>query len=298
MRTRAIADLGEDDRMESLKLDIVSMPHVRRAGMGGINLLAGYLRSEPAVDAIFEPPLQYGGGADRNAVPGYDIPTHTYSKRIVEAPAVRTSALRSLGAQVNVAAIEAAMDAAAALAGADPVAFRLAHLSDPRAREVLERAARMAGWASPGHRGVGYARYKNAAAYCAVVVEISLDESVRVEQVWCAVDAGAAIDPDGVRNQIEGGVIQAISWTLKEAAPFAGGAVAMTGWADYPILGFAEVPQVTVEIIDRPEELPLGVGEAAAGPATAALCGAITRALGLRMEELPITRDKILAALA
>ena len=135
---------------------------------------------------------------------------------------MRTSSLRGLGATLNVFAIESFIDELAERAGQDPVAYRLSVLSDARARAVVEHVARIGGWqaglpSGTGRgRGIGFARYKNMAAYAAVVADVEVDESVRLMRVWCAADAGLVINPDGAINQLEGGIIQAASWALKE----------------------------------------------------------------------------------
>jgi nicotinate dehydrogenase subunit B len=169
---------------------------------------------------------------------------------------------------------------------------------------VLETAAAMAKWrraAAPGTgsaSGIGFARYKNTAAYVAVVAQVEVDAEVRVRKIWSAVDAGLVINPDGVINQIEGGIIQAISWTLKEQVEFDRARVVTSTWKDYPILGFDEVPEIEVALIESPEAAPLGVGEASCGPAGAAVANAVARALDFRIRDLPITRDRIIAASA
>jgi nicotinate dehydrogenase subunit B len=166
---------------------------------------------------------------------------------------------------------------------------------------VLRRTADMAGWPdSPGDGsalGLAFARYKLKAAYCAVVVQVEIDETVRVRQAWTGVDAGEVINPDGIANQIEGGVIQAASWTLKEAVRFQGDAVITRDWETYPIMRFNEIPEVAVDIIERSDQPPLGVGEASMGPTAAAIENAVRRALGVRVRDLPLTREAIIAAL-
>jgi CO/xanthine dehydrogenase Mo-binding subunit len=139
-------------------------------------------------------------------------------------------------------------------------------------------------------------QYKNRSAYCAVVARVVCDERVRLTHAWAAVDAGEAINPDGVMNQIEGGMVQSASWTLKERITFEGDAVTNRDWEAYPILRFSEVPEIKVSLIVRPEMPPLGVGEAATGPTAAAIGNAVHRALGIRVRTLPITREAILAA--
>ena len=148
-----------------------------------------------------------------------------------------------------------------------------------------------------GH-GIGFARYKNFGAYCAVVAEVEGAADIRVRRLVVAVDVGEVINPDGVANQIEGGAIQATSWTLKEAVRFDAERITSDTWETYPILRFSEVPAVEVEIIARPEERALGAGEAAHGPTAAAIGNAVFEALGVRVRDLPITRERIIAAMA
>jgi CO/xanthine dehydrogenase Mo-binding subunit len=242
------------------------------------------------------------GAADRNAIPLYDFPSQRVVNHYVRDMPVRTSALRSLGAYANVFAIESFMDELAAAAGVDPIAFRLRHLKDPRARAVLERAAQCAGWAAwkpaegRGH-GVGFAKYKNLGAYCAVVAEVEVDQEVRVRRLMVAVDVGLVVNPDGVINQIEGGAIQSTSWTIKEQVHLDSHGIASLGWEDYPILKFSEVPSVQVELIDQPELPPVGAGEAAQGPTGAAIANAVTHALGVRVRDLPLRLERIIAAI-
>jgi CO/xanthine dehydrogenase Mo-binding subunit len=214
---------------------------------------------------------------------------------------VRTSALRTLGAQSNVFAIESFLDEIASERREDPVAFRLRHLTDERAKDVIRAAAKRANWkpaAKPGiGYGIGFARYKNTGAYCAVVAEIEGEADIRVRKLWVAVDVGEAINPDGVVNQIEGGAIQATSWVLKERVRFNAERITSNSWTEYPILRFSEVPAVDVEVIQRPEVDPVGAGEAAHGPVTAAIANAVFDGLGVRVRNLPITRDSLIAAM-
>jgi CO/xanthine dehydrogenase Mo-binding subunit len=177
----------------------------------------------------------------------------------------------------------------------------LRYLKDPRARAVLETAAQRANWASwqaregAGH-GLAFARYKNFGTYCAVVAEIEGEAEIRVRRLVVAVDAGEVINPDGLANQIEGGAIQATSWTLIEAVRFDRRRITSDSFETYPILRFSQVPAVEVEIIARPEQKALGAGEAAHGPVAAAIGNAVAAALGVRVRDLPITRDRIIAA--
>jgi CO/xanthine dehydrogenase Mo-binding subunit len=247
------------------------------------------------------PPQANGGGADRNAIPLYDFPAwQITSHRLLTMP-IRTSALRTLGGQGNVFAIECFLDEIAALRDDDPVAFRLRHLTDERAKDVIRTAASRANWkparTSGTGYGIGFARYKNTGAYCAVVAEVEGDADVRVKRLTIAVDVGEAVNPDGVVNQIEGGAIQATSWVLKERVRFDRARITSSSWTDYPILRFSEVPEVDVEVIQRAEIEPVGAGEAAHGPVTAAIANAVFDCLGVRVRSLPITRDSLIAAM-
>jgi CO/xanthine dehydrogenase Mo-binding subunit len=270
---------------------------------GPVALLAASHRASGAgIEPAAEPPMARGGGAGRNAVPPYAFPAHqVINHRLLEMP-LRTSALRSLGAFVNVFAAESFLDELAAAAGRDPVEYRLSGLADPRARAVVEAAARRSGWVnwtpqeSAGH-GIGFARYKNTAAYCAVVAEVTAVTEVRVRRLTIAVDAGLIINPDGASNQVEGGAIQAVSWTLKEQVRFDRYGVTSDTWETYPILRFSEVPAVDVELMPGGGNPALGIGEAAQGPTAAAIGNAVYDALGVRVRTLPFTEQNILAAL-
>jgi nicotinate dehydrogenase subunit B len=297
------ADLDADNEIVAWRHSIWSNGHAARPGRGTKpTLLAGYELAEPFPRAISgNPPQANGGGADRNSVPLYDFPSwKVESHRLLTMP-VRTSALRTLGGQGNAFAIESILDEVAAERGEDPVAFRLRHLRDERAKDVIRAAAKLAKWkpaAKPGvGYGVGYSRYKNTGAYCAAVAEIEGDAEIRVRKLWLAADVGETINPDGVANQIEGGAIQATSWVLKERVRFDRQRITSNSWTEYPILRFSETPQVEVQVIQRSEIDPVGAGEAAHGPVTAAIANAVFDCLGVRMRNLPITRDALIAAM-
>ena len=287
--------------------ELWSHSHSTRPGSSpGVNLLAARHLAHPAPLVPSADVPQPAGGSDRNAIPLYAIPSVRVTKHYVAAAPLRTSALRTLGGYANVFALESFMDELAAAAGADPVEFRLRHLRDPRARAVIEAAAQRAGWSAGARsdgrrgRGLGFARYKNLACYCAAVAEVEVDRAsgrIRVSRVVAAVDAGQIVNPDGVTNQIEGGIIQSASWTLKESVRFDRTRVTTRSWADYPILRFGEVPQVEVVLLDRPEEKFLGVGEGAQGPAAAAIANAVAHATGTRLRALPFTPERVKAAL-
>ena len=303
MAIEIAADLDADNEIVGWRHAIWSNGHAARPGRAAQPaLLAATEIANPYPRMIStNPPAANGGGGDRNSVPLYDFPAWTIiSHRLLTMP-VRTSALRTLGAQGNVFAIESLLDEIAVLRDEDPVAFRLRHLRDERAKDVIRAAARRAQWKLEKRTGIGYgvgfARYKNTGAYCAAIAEIEGSDDIRVRRLTLAVDVGEAINPDGVINQIEGGAIQATSWVLKERVRFDRTRIASTSWTDYPILTFSEVPAVDVEIIQRPEIEPVGAGEAAHGPVTAAVANAVHDCLGVRVRDLPITRDKIIAAM-
>jgi CO/xanthine dehydrogenase Mo-binding subunit len=214
---------------------------------------------------------------------------------------IRTSSLRSLGSQLNTFALESVVDELALAAGRDPLQMRLDNLSDPRAREVLSTAAAAAGWgvAPPdGHgRGIAFCRYKNRGSYCAVVADVEATDQLKVSRLTIAVDVGRVVNVDGVRNQVEGGAIQAASWTLLEQVRFDRHAITSTDWESYPIARFSQIPAVDVHLVHRPDEPPLGAGEATQGPVTAAIGNALADALGVRVRTLPFTPDNIVAAI-
>jgi nicotinate dehydrogenase subunit B len=297
------ADLDAGGEIVDWRHSIWGNGHVARPGRTALPaLLAGTEIASPFPRTVSTNPAQAtGGGADRNSVPLYDFPSWTVEcHRLLTMP-IRASALRTLGAQGNVFAIESFLDELAAERGEDPVAFRLRHLSDPRARDVIQSVARRANWkpskaAGLGY-GIGYARYKMTGAYCAVVAEIEGADEIRVRKLTVAVDVGEAINPDGVINQIEGGAIQGVSWVLKEQVRFDRERITSSTWSEYPILRFSEVPEVDVEVIARPEIDPVGAGEAAHGPTTAAIANAVFDCLGVRVRDLPITRDSLIAAM-
>jgi len=298
-------DLDERGRPADWTTEIWSPTHVQRPGAGtGFLLAAEALANPPPEVAPFDPTEQRGGGGTRNALPIYDVPAHRIVHHLVMRPPVRTSALRGLGALPNVYAIESLIDDLAARVGEDPVAYRLSILSEPRARRLVELVAARAGWASRGvggtgkGLGLGFARYKNRAAYAAVIAAVTVEETVRVDRIWCVADAGLVVNPDGARNQLEGGIVQAVSWTLKEQVRLDDQGIASRDWDGYPILRFSEVPEMQVEFVEANGNPALGVGECTVGPTAAAIGNAVNHALGVRMRDMPLTRERILAALA
>ena len=297
--------VSADGFISEWKEEIWGNRHISRPGR----------RPEPGLlaawhfDQGFEPPaatdmpLAMGGGSQRNAVPYYDFPTKNVRNHAITPMPVRTSALRALGAYVNVFAIESFMDELAAAAQIDPVEFRLRHLHDERAHAVIHAAVAKAGW-KPGRQGdgttgigIGFARYKNIGNYAAVIAEVAIAETVRVVRVVVAVDCGRMINPDGVLNQVEGGIVQATSWVLKEQMRFDRTRITSRTWEDYPILKFSEVPKIEVELINRPEHESLGVGEGVTGPTAAAIANAVYNAMGVRVRDLPLTPERIVSAM-
>ena len=145
--------------------------------------------------------------------------------------------------------------------------------------------------------GIGFARYKNAGDYVAVIVEVSIEEAVRVSRVVAAIDCGRVVNPDGIINQAEGGIVQSVSWTLKEQVRFDRTRITTLNWHEYPILTFAEAPEIDVVLIDRPDKPSLGVGEGMMGPTAAAIANAVHDALGVRVRDMPITPERVAAAI-
>jgi CO/xanthine dehydrogenase Mo-binding subunit len=298
------AESGDDGAVVDWRHEIWSGSYMGRPGTtpAPAFLAASERAGGEPIRAGGEPPVEWGGGTGRNSVPGYDFPSYRVINHLLTEMPLRTSALRSLGAFINVFAAESFLDELAAAAGRDPLEFRLAQLSDERGRAVLRAAAERAGWVgrarreSVGH-GIGYARYKNSAAYCAVVAGVEAVEQVRVRRLVIAVDAGLVINPDGAANQIEGGAIQATSWTLKERVRFDGFNVTSDTWETYPILRFSEVPAVDVDFVAGQGNPPLGIGECAQGPTAAAIANAVYDALGVRVRSLPLTPEQLIAAM-
>jgi CO/xanthine dehydrogenase Mo-binding subunit len=308
MIMRAKAALGSDGKIADWEYEVWSNTHSSRPqSTTGTNVLPAWYLAEPQAMGPPTSPPQPAGGGDRNAIPLYDFPSQRVIHHFVQDMPIRVSALRTLGAYANVFALESFMDELAAAAGADPIAFRLAHLKDPRARAVIEAVAKKAQWKDGEKgdgtrgRGIGFAKYKNLACYVAVVTEVEVDRSsgaVRVPRTWAAVDSGLIINPDGLINQMEGGIIQSVSWTLKEEVRFDRDGIKTRDWASYPILTMPEVPQVEIELINRPNERPLGSGEGSQGPAVAAVVNAFANATGKRIRDLPLHPERVKAVLA
>ena len=250
-----------------------------------------------------------GGGFDpswgpetsgRNALPAYDIPKARVTLHVEPTP-LRTASFRSLAAAENIFAIESFIDELAHAAGQDPLTFRLAHISDERLRRVYERVARKSGWGrAPGEgRGLGIAGAVYHGTYIAEVAEVEVARSgkVRLARVWAAIDPGATVNPDGVRNQTEGGIQQSASWTLLEEIRHRDGRIANSNWDTYPIARFADAPEsIDVEVIGDATKPSTGVGEPGAVAISAAIANAVFAAVGARVRELPMTAERVRAA--
>ena len=304
MATKISAGLNAEGIIVDWQYDVWSGTHsIRPAGAKRAgNLLAARQIAKP----LPLPPVgnipQPRGGGDRNAVPLYSFASHRITKHLVAQMPLRVSALRGLGAYTNVFAIESFMDEIARAEGEDPIEFRIRHLNDQRAIGVLGKlreqmaAADFDSEVPPAGVGVAMAQYKNSGAYCAIAMRVIVDSAtgkITLDRALCAVDIGLVINPDGAINQIEGGVIQSSSWTVKEQVRLGNAGVESIDWVSYPILTFPEVPQVEVVLMDKPNEPSLGAGEAAQGPTAAAIANAVASATGTRIRDLPLTPARL-----
>ncbi|SMF70384.1 CO or xanthine dehydrogenase, Mo-binding subunit [Xaviernesmea oryzae] len=305
MVTKIKASVGPDGKIDNWAYDLWSNSHGTRPGDAG-SLLAGRTKGNATPLKLPKLSINPNGNGDRNADPLYAIPNRRILWHFLPDMPLRVSALRGLGAQPNVFSIESTMDELAIAAKTDPVEFRLKHLTDNRAADVVKLAAEKFGWGRnevPRGHGVGFAfaRYKNHAAYLAIALELEVEQEtgrVRVIRAVSAIDSGQAVNPDGIRNQTEGGILQSISWTLYEAVTFDRTRITSTDWSSYPIMRFASVPDtVEVHIIDRPGTPFLGTGEAAQGPTSAAVANAVRNAIGKRLFDLPLTRERVKTAI-
>lgn len=306
MVTKVRATLDARGRVADWRYELWSNPHATRPGPAAA-LLPARLLERPFVPQPARVEITPEGSGDRNSIPLYDFSGKHVQWHFLKDMPIRVSALRSLGAYMNVFSIESFMDELARTAGMDPVNFRLNHLQDARARDAINLAAEKFKWMQsvmPRNHGKGFAfaRYKNLAAYCAIACEVSVEPEagkIRMIRAVAAVDSGEIVNPDGIRNQIEGGILQSMSWTLYEAVKFDDTRITSSDWSTYPILRFASVPDsVDVHLIPRPGQPFLGAGEAAQGPAAAALANAVANALGKRLRDIPFTQERVRAALS
>ena len=310
MAVRIEAAVNKDGQLSHWMQTVWGQGHGTRPGRGKTPALLGAWQTDPAspVTMAVNAAMAVGGGSERNAQPPYNIPlVKVINHRVLNMP-FRVSAMRALGAPVNVLAAESVMDEMAQELGQDPLAFRLAHLQGAehvRAAAVLHKAADMAGWSQPAHadrpegwgRGLAYARYKNTGAFCAVVVELVVAEKVKLHKIWIAADVGHVVDADGAINQLEGGALQAASWALCEAAQLSPQGIASNDWTRYPILKFSDMPEVSVNLMPDENHASLGAGECSAGPTCAAIANAIFDAIGVRVRSMPFTPDNLMRAI-
>ena len=307
MFVRLSAALAADGEVLRWTHDVWGNGHRDRAGADApaivTNLLAARHLAEPLEPSIAPAPPSPGSGGGRNAAPPYRFPNQRVVNHYVPRTPLRVSALRSLGAHANVFAAESFMDEIGAALEIDPVAHRLQYLDDHRARRVIERVATISGWERRTNLeegrglGVAYARYKGRGCHVAVVAEVAIDRDLELTRVWAAVDAGLIVNPDGLRNQAEGGITQAASWTLMEEVQFDDLRVTSRDWSTYPVLGFSHAPELEIELVSDPTQDPVGVGEAFAGPTAAAIGNAVFDATGVRLRQMPFTRDRLARAL-
>ncbi|WP_069265924.1 xanthine dehydrogenase family protein molybdopterin-binding subunit [Paraburkholderia nodosa] len=306
MTVEASASLDAGGSIVAWQYELWSNTHNNRIENAG-RLLPAQLLAQPFTPAPPKPIPMPEGGGDRNSIPLYRVPMLHVQHHFLPDMPIRVSAMRSLGAHMNVFAIESLIDELASAAQADPVAFRLKHLDDPRAQAVIHAVADRFGWRAHAARathpdvrasgsGFAFAQYKNLMAYLAIAMDVTVMRDtgeVRIERVVSAIDCGQIVNPDGVRNQVEGGILQSASWTLFEETHFDREGITSFDWSTYPIMRFASVPgRVEVVLIDRPGLPFLGVGEAAQGPAAAALANAIADATGVRIRDLPLLGPK------
>jgi len=298
--------LDAEGRIVDWDYGVWSNTHNRRPNVGGLLLQNAALPASLPVPPPAPIPMPEGGG-DRNSNPIYALANARVVSHFVPDMPLRVSAMRGLGAYLNVFVIESFMDELAIAASVDPVAFRLRHLTDERARAVVQAAAERFDWNKPVSRepgrgrGFAFARYKNLGAYCAVALDLTVEHEtgrIKLGRVVAAVDSGQPINPDGIRNQIEGGIVQSASWTLYEQVRFDRRHITSTDWSGYPVLRFPAAPKsVEVHVLPRPGQPFLGTGEAAQGPMAAAIANALYDAAGVRLRDLPLTSDRVKAAI-
>jgi CO/xanthine dehydrogenase Mo-binding subunit len=256
---------------------------------------------------------QGAGAITQNGDPPYACRNARVLVHWVKETPLQLSNLRAPGKIANVFAVESFTDELAAAANADPIAFRLARLTDPRATEVIRRVAERFNWdtrPSPRRqrsasgpllgRGVAYMRYKQAENYVAMAMEVAVDPSsgrIAVSRVVCAHDCGLVVNPDALKNQIEGCIVQTLSRALHEEVTFDRARVTSVDWASYPILRATESPAIEAILVDRRDQPLLGAGEAATAPVAAALANAVFDATGVRLRTVPFTADRVKAAM-
>ena len=305
MAVELAASLDDAGEIVSFSADAISGTHRGRPRpgpnrAGPAKLLANHLREEPVGPPPATPNMNRHGGMHRNLDPIYAFPEKRLVKNLIDDLPHRTSALRCLGGAANIFAIESFMDEIARRADRDPLDFRKAHLDDSRAVAVLERLQAIAG-AKPANegttgRGVAYAQYKNAMTRVGVCVDLKVNDraEIRLIQATIVADAGRVIDLDGLEAQLEGGFVQGASWALCEQVTWDRDGITSLDWDSYPVIRFDQLPNITVDILDRSNERSVGAGEAAPGPTLAAIANALFDATGIRMRRIPFTPEAIL----
>ncbi len=299
MHIEVSADIDESGDIDGWHYDLWSTPHSSRprSPENAGNMIYAQLKENPLPLPPVQSIPQPNGGADRNGIPLYAFNNMEVTKHLVTEVPIRVSALRGLGAYANVFSIESFMDELALRADVDPLDYRLRHLQDERAIAVLEKLAEMTGWYQrPTAQiddgwGLGFARFKNRSSYVGIVMRLSVDPGsggIQLRKATAVCDAGLVINPDGASAQIEGGIVQSSSWTLKEQVCFSNKEKQSLDWASYPILRFDEIPDIEVALMERDDQPSLGVGEAAQGPTAAAIANAVFAATGQRLRRLPL----------
>lgn len=306
MVTEVEAALDAQNRIVTWNCEVWSNSFNNRpVGAGGV-LVGNEIPNPFPVPESQLLPMPDGDG-DRNADPLYTWPNMHVIYHFLPKRPIRVSAMRSFGAHLNVFALESMLDELAKGASVDPLALRLTHMQDQRARDVMQAAAERFGWADRARNtplrgcGMGFARYKNQCAYCVVILEVEVEPDtghIAVRRAVAAVDCGQPVNPDGIRNQVEGGIIQSISWTSREAATFDAQHRTSFDWSSYPILRFSDIPyEIDVHVMDRPGQPFLGMAECAQGPAAAALANALADATGVRIRDMPLSPERVKATL-
>src|SRR6516164_5064843 len=296
--------VGADGRILAWRTEMW-LPQMTR-GLPDIPLLA------PAAAGLEDVRGLQPGFIWQNADPPYAAENVQVLVHWLKDAPLRAAPIRSPGKPANCFAVESFVDELAAAAGLDPIEFRLRGLADPRGVEVIRQAAALMNWQSrpsPGHdrdsavmrgRGIAYIHYKHNETYVAMGMEVAVERAsgrIRVERVACAHDCGQIINPNGVRAQVEGSILQTLSRVLLEEVQFDRSGVTSVDWSTYPIMRFSDVPKLEIELVDRPAQPPLGAGEAACTPVAAALANAVFDATGARLRTVPFTPQRVKAAL-
>src|SRR5581483_9363959 len=298
--------LDETGNVIAWEYEVWSPTHAARPRFAPQLIAFQLLNSQPP------PPTRFFLGGERNAPTNYSFPNQRVTVHWQLNSPLRTSSFRTLGGMGNTFANESFMDELAAAAGVDAVEFRLRYLDDPRARAVLQAAADAAKWdAHPSPRvhhngiaqgrGVAFAQYENEEAIVGCVAHVEVDTSsgaIRVPRIVVAQDCGLIINPDGVKNQVQGNVIQSLSRALKEQVHFDPSQITSIDWDTYPILTFSEIPDIEVVLLNRPDMESKGVGEPASTTTAAAVANAVFDATGARLRQIPFTPERVRAALA